>query len=288
MTTMKSTSDLEKDYRNSITSLDVTRKALEEEAEGIISELEAPSGPDFDGPPMGINTPLVDADGYPRGDVDIYRARSLRGRLAVIRTDHKLLMKQMEDSLVHLAVLKKPAGALDDDEELKLRTAPKPKPKFDPRTGKWVVKNWDGSVAGIPGGDQRSFEALQAGTIKEEHTSIARAHTTATPQPQPQQLPVSMNSSTVPFARINAVAPHSPAATAGLLEGDLVTRIGTVDHENHRQLAAIGELVPLVAEQEGSLSIVVLRDDIIQELTLKPQPWDGRGLLGCHIVPYIE
>jgi 26S proteasome regulatory subunit N4 len=285
MTTMNSNSDLQKDYRNSITSLDLTRKALEEEAEGIVSELEAPSGPDFDGLPMGIDTPLVDADGYPRGDVDIYRARSLRGRLAVIRTDHKALMKQMEDSLVHLAELKNPTGA-KDEEELKLRTAPKPKPKFDPRTGKWVVKNWDGSVAGIPGGDQRSFEALQAGTIQEEHTSIARAHTAATPQPQ--QLPVSMNSSTVPFARINVVALHSPAATAGLSEGDIVTRFGTVHHENHRQLAAIGELVPLVAEQKGALNIVVLRDHVIHELTLKPQPWDGRGLLGCHIVPYTE
>jgi hypothetical protein len=36
--------------------------------------------------------------------------------------------------------------------------AEKPKPRLDPEsTGKWVVMNWDGTVAGVAGGDKRHF-----------------------------------------------------------------------------------------------------------------------------------
>ena len=42
-----------------------------------------------------------------------------------------------------------------DEEEKKARLAPKPKPKFDPKSGKWVVKSWDGSVAGVENGEMR-------------------------------------------------------------------------------------------------------------------------------------
>ena len=90
--------------RKTLATVDVKRKALESESEAITSELLAEPEPGV--PPMGIDTPLVDADGYPRGDVDVYRARTLRGRLAVIRTDYKALMRESEDLLYQLAALK--------------------------------------------------------------------------------------------------------------------------------------------------------------------------------------
>jgi 26S proteasome regulatory subunit N4 len=278
-TTTTNNDDLIAEFRKSITALDKTRQALEAEAEAIASQLDAPSGINFDGPPMGIDTPLVDTDGYPRGDVDIYLARSLRGRLAVIKTDHKGLMKQIEATLLQLAALKtKP----DDAEEMNQRSAPKPKPKFDPITGKWVVKNWDGSVSGIPGGGQRSFDTLEAATLHEEQNALRATAAILSSTPPPMER-LSIHE-TPPFARINAVAPHSPAATAGLIEGDLVLRFGSVEHDSH--LSTIAEIVPATAEMRGSLTVVVLRAGERLELTLKPQPWEGRGMLGCHIVPY--
>ena len=90
--------------RKTLATVDVKRKALESESEAITSELLAEPEPGV--PPMGIDTPLVDADGCPRGDVDVYRARTLRGRLAVIRTDYKALMRESEDLLYQLAALK--------------------------------------------------------------------------------------------------------------------------------------------------------------------------------------
>jgi 26S proteasome non-ATPase regulatory subunit 9 len=100
----ETTKTLEASYRKSIGSLDMRRKALESESQALYLELTTP--PEENIPPMGIDTPLVDADGYPRGDVDIYRARTLRQRFQIIQTDHKELMKQTEHLLIKLAALK--------------------------------------------------------------------------------------------------------------------------------------------------------------------------------------
>ena len=89
--------------RKSLGQLDVQRQSLEMEAEAIVSELT--SKPENGGEPMGIDTPLVDREGYPRADIDLYRTRDLRHRLAVIRTDHKDLMKKIEGVLAQIAVL---------------------------------------------------------------------------------------------------------------------------------------------------------------------------------------
>ena len=76
--------------------LDKKRQSLEEEASAITEELTA----SIDGKePIGISTPLVDEEGYPRAEIDVYRARHLRKRLNEIKFDHDLIMKQMEDQI---------------------------------------------------------------------------------------------------------------------------------------------------------------------------------------------
>jgi 26S proteasome non-ATPase regulatory subunit 9 len=94
----------EAEAKKALAALDVKRKALEMEADTIHSELttEGPEGQ----PPMGVDTPLVDTDGYPRADIDVYRARTLRGRLKVIQTDHKALMKEIEKGLAQVAAMR--------------------------------------------------------------------------------------------------------------------------------------------------------------------------------------
>jgi len=51
---------------------------------------------------IGITQPLVDAEGFPRADIDVYRARHLRHRLACLKTDFKTLSKQIEQQLHEL------------------------------------------------------------------------------------------------------------------------------------------------------------------------------------------
>jgi 26S proteasome regulatory subunit N4 len=96
--------DQEKETKKALVSLDAKRKAWEIEMNAIVSELTC-EGPDGQ-PPMGLDTPLTDVDGYPRADIDIFRARTLRQRLAVIRTDHKALMKDIEQCLMKVSALK--------------------------------------------------------------------------------------------------------------------------------------------------------------------------------------
>ena len=58
--------------------MDAQRKAIEEEAEAIATELTSPG---LNGePPVGIDAPLVDSEGFPRADVDLYNARRKRQR----------------------------------------------------------------------------------------------------------------------------------------------------------------------------------------------------------------
>jgi 26S proteasome non-ATPase regulatory subunit 9 len=61
---------------------------MENEADAIYLELTSPPSNDIE--PMGIDTPLVDPEGYPRADIDVYRARTLRNRFHVLQTDHKV------------------------------------------------------------------------------------------------------------------------------------------------------------------------------------------------------
>mmetsp|Transcript_27111 Transcript_27111/g.108585 ORF Transcript_27111/g.108585 Transcript_27111/m.108585 type:complete len:224 (-) Transcript_27111:2349-3020(-) len=77
------------------------RETLEAEAEAIESELSV--RPASGGPPPGVKTPLVDREGYPRADVDVFRVRTLRHRLACIQTDHKAAMRRIE-ALLPLAL----------------------------------------------------------------------------------------------------------------------------------------------------------------------------------------
>jgi len=280
------------------------------------------------GPPIGIDSPLVDTEGYPRADIDIYRARTLRRRFKEIQTDHKALERGIDSGLAEIAALSKVSGgenisisattAKDEEEELKLRLAPKPKPKFDPKTGKWVVKSWDGSVAGVEDGEARSFDDLSAPSAAALAASLAAAArpvvgtTGATggndpsdvgQRRQQEQLGVSFPEHTAaavtPFAIIDEVSPDSPASEAGIKEKDVLLRFGDVDHTNHREFRAIAELLPSVAASEdGKITVVVRRktSDLggFAELTktevveLRPRPWGGRGLLGCHIRPYSD
>ena len=90
--------------RQSLTQLDIQRRSMELEADTIYMELTTPPSEGVE--PMGIDTPLVDADGYPRSDIDLYRARELRQRFRVLQTDHKQIEIKIQNLLTSLAALK--------------------------------------------------------------------------------------------------------------------------------------------------------------------------------------
>ncbi|ORX35786.1 hypothetical protein BD324DRAFT_631685 [Kockovaella imperatae] len=96
-----------------------------------------------------------------------------------------------------------------------------------------------------------------------------------------------------PLARVNSVAPGSPAFRAGLQSRDVIYSFGNVTQATTGGLQAVGTLV---AQSEGqTLTVLVERksnsssdEHQPQRLRLRLTPqsgWGGRGSLGCHIVP---
>ncbi|XP_041361741.1 26S proteasome non-ATPase regulatory subunit 9-like [Gigantopelta aegis] len=87
----------------------------------------------------------------------------------------------------------------------------------------------------------------------------------------------------LPFAVIDRVEPGSPAQQSGLDVGDEVVLFGSISAENFDSLQTIGALVQ--HSKGNSISLTVLRKGQEVRLSLTPQTWSGRGLLGCNIVP---
>ncbi|XP_069413898.1 26S proteasome non-ATPase regulatory subunit 9 [Ovis canadensis] len=62
---------------------------------------------------IGMNEPLVDCEGYPRADVDLYQVRTARHNIICLQNDHKAVMKQVEDALHQLHARDKEKQARD-------------------------------------------------------------------------------------------------------------------------------------------------------------------------------
>ncbi|CAO3660602.1 unnamed protein product [Umbelopsis ramanniana] len=84
-----------------------------------------------------------------------------------------------------------------------------------------------------------------------------------------------------PFARVNAVAPDSPAKEAGLIKDDRIIRFGSVHAGNHRMLQALNDVV----SQGVRVEVVVKRNDETMTLSLLPKRVGSRYTLGCHLLP---
>ena len=80
-----------------LAQLQAQKDAYETEAFAISSDLSSP-GPNGE-KPAGLKDPLVDAEGFPRSDIDVHATLEKRNRLAIINTDHKRLMKEIESLL---------------------------------------------------------------------------------------------------------------------------------------------------------------------------------------------
>jgi 26S proteasome non-ATPase regulatory subunit 9 len=92
--------ELKKLYDNLLTQ----KELLEIEADAIFSELTSP-GPKGE-PAAGLKDSMIDEEGFPRSDIDIYNVKNKRRRLAEVNTDHKALMKQIEEIVPKLTQLK--------------------------------------------------------------------------------------------------------------------------------------------------------------------------------------
>mmetsp|Transcript_53952 Transcript_53952/g.108353 ORF Transcript_53952/g.108353 Transcript_53952/m.108353 type:complete len:221 (-) Transcript_53952:138-800(-) len=73
--------------------LDEEKNKLEAEIKSLHDYLTEPGMP-------GVKDSLIDEQGFPRADLDIYAIRKARNRLACAQTDHVEVMKKIEQALV--------------------------------------------------------------------------------------------------------------------------------------------------------------------------------------------
>jgi 26S proteasome non-ATPase regulatory subunit 9 len=201
----------------------------------------------------GVSTPLVDAEGFPRADVDVHTTRTLRQRLVVLNTDHKALMVRIEHGLHALHAASAPGTT----------SAAPPKPSL----------NVSAPVASVARPAVAS-SAMSASVVPPP----------SAPAPTPMDTTPDIHDPTLrPFAEIDEVAPEGPAAAAGLLVGDLLLRFGNLDAGNHDQLRALARVTQ--RSVGDAITVVVQRDAARLSLQLLPRRWSGQGLLGCHLKP---
>uniref|UniRef100_A0A8C2EMM9 26S proteasome non-ATPase regulatory subunit 9 n=1 Tax=Cyprinus carpio TaxID=7962 RepID=A0A8C2EMM9_CYPCA len=48
---------------------------------------------------VGMDAPLVDVEGFPRADVDLYKVRTARHNISCLQNDHKAIMVEIEEAL---------------------------------------------------------------------------------------------------------------------------------------------------------------------------------------------
>ncbi|XP_048006792.1 26S proteasome non-ATPase regulatory subunit 9-like [Leguminivora glycinivorella] len=51
---------------------------------------------------VGMHDSLVDADGFPRNDIDVYKVRHARHQIICLQNDHKALMRRIEQGLAEV------------------------------------------------------------------------------------------------------------------------------------------------------------------------------------------
>ena len=81
-------------------------------------------------------------------------------------------------------------------------------------------------------------------------------------------------------AMITHVAPESPAMSAGLLPGDIITAV------DGQKIEDIEQLIDIVAEQSGTpITLTIARGETVEDLTLTPRldPPPGEGAMGVGL-----
>eukprot|EP01057_Protomagalhaensia_wolfi_P001091 Protomagalhaensia_wolfi_Nauph_80__1090@NODE_1638_length_1428_cov_478_971922_g1268_i0_p1_GENE_NODE_1638_length_1428_cov_478_971922_g1268_i0NODE_1638_length_1428_cov_478_971922_g1268_i0_p1_ORF_typecomplete_len198_score36_42Nas2_N/PF18265_1/2_7e23GRASP55_65/PF04495_14/2_1e09PDZ_6/PF17820_1/5_1e06PDZ_2/PF13180_6/0_00022_NODE_1638_length_1428_cov_478_971922_g1268_i091684 len=114
--------------------------------------------------------------------------------------------------------------------------------------------------------------------IEKQLYQIHGERSVAVPRPE--------TSSLEPFGQVGSVAASSPGFMAGLEEGDLLLKFGTLDL-NTAALQTIFEQLPKLVKnnQNKEISVVVKRGETVTTRILKPRVWDGNGLLGFRLEP---
>ncbi|TMW58861.1 hypothetical protein Poli38472_007006 [Pythium oligandrum] len=226
--------------------LSAQKDAIEAEIAAIAEELT--SGVNA----PGLQGPLVDADGFPRADIDVYRVRHQRHTFACKQTDHKMVMKRIEQLLPQLFEARKAASAT------KMPSSGEPP-----------------APTAMPVKDQATKTAMA--TVLEDVEKLA-----ATKKPFAVVDSV-QDDSPAAWADLRAGDQVLAFGTADASNHRNLEAIKEIVLRN------IGANIRVLVRRQSTLTSAQENPSEAeweaQELTLTPQKWRGAGFLGCLILP---
>jgi 26S proteasome non-ATPase regulatory subunit 9 len=207
---------------------------------------------------VGMKGPLVDAHGFPRADIDIVAVRMARQKVITLLNDHKALMKQIENTLQE--VYAKPAES---------NSRPEP-------------------VAYQP-----EFTSSGTAPVSEPASTSSTTHHNTSAQESASSSSRTFRKKGAPFIRFNAVHPDGPGAAAGLQRSDELIRFGdfaVYENEDPQELltrfnayvATVENTAVVMFYQRPSESAHLATEVVMTSVV--PRKWQGKGLLGCHMV----
>mmetsp|Transcript_5405 Transcript_5405/g.7029 ORF Transcript_5405/g.7029 Transcript_5405/m.7029 type:complete len:225 (+) Transcript_5405:80-754(+) len=156
-----------KELRESLKNLDKQRSLIEDEIETLIEVLGQPG---VDGAPgVGLSGPLVDDEGFPRADVNLYQVRQQRSRVHCLQTDHKMIMQQIESLMTKLfqsqQVLQEPLNKSSSAASTKEQSSPPSSNLVETTAQNWSSLKPFARIEGVLDGSPAHEGDLRAGDL---------------------------------------------------------------------------------------------------------------------------
>ncbi|KAH8583289.1 p27 like 26S proteasomal subunit with a PDZ domain [Cryptosporidium sp. chipmunk genotype I] len=203
------------------------------------------------GPDVGISGKLVDSEGFPRSDIDIYAVRKARNRIAILNTDYSNVMKEIEEKLFDIHSKEKTYIPVDKSEKnLRCNVSE----CLDYPFG-YVDSVLEGSPAfqsGIRTGDL----VLEFASLKPE----SELHS----QEESKHL-------------------ISQLLTIILDNLDKAIKVTILRSNSKQPEELLSEFSSYINNSDLSYKILNSQDFEKKNLELVPKKWQGSGYLGCHI-----
>jgi len=206
------------------------------------------------------NVNLVDTEGFPRNDLDVHTIRTHRNALAKLQTDHKRLMKEIEEGMLHYTPLRANSSKLEKSGEKPSVEKPKAKETEKKETEKKETKKKETEKK-----ETEKKETEKKENDGQERKSVSNGEG------------VSMK----PFYLVDQVYEDSPASQAGLKIGDKIIKFGGITYAK-KSPEAIQKIISHSIGRKLPVSVLRVGEGVV-DLHLVPQKWSGRGLVGAHL-----
>ncbi|CAD8051820.1 unnamed protein product [Paramecium sonneborni] len=238
------------------------RKELEEHIEQLNQQLQVY----YD---KGYNKSLIDDEGFPRQDLDfgeLSTYKNLRREFNEKNNDYKDLMKLLEQTIVGY--------------HQELQNDPNLNNEIEEYTQKWREQQQK---------QQQQLQQQQQQQQQQKQQSNNQLNNNNNEYCKQNE-----NDLIKPFAYLEDVIKESPADKAGFKINDFLIRFGIIDHSNHNRLQNLYDYIKNQQNKQINVKIVRLlvpsiniknidfstESYIIMDMTITPQAWNGKGLLG--------